>query len=96
MNESFHFRFYYKSADAAAFIDTEEHQIARSADSLPRRNSSRKYETNAGTKMRVYKGNSSKLLESINSADVAARQLKRLSQSMADSVYTHLNANELS
>ncbi|XP_075258811.1 uncharacterized protein LOC142350744 isoform X2 [Convolutriloba macropyga] len=89
-------RFYYKSADAAAFIDTEEHQIARSADSLPRRNSSRKYETNAGTKMRVYKGNSSKLLESINSADVAARQLKRLSQSMADSVYTHLNANELS
>ena len=95
-------RFYYKTADSsgAVLVNGDEQVMTRSADSLQRRHSSRKYDSNGNRlgSARTYKGNgagSSKLLQSIQSADVAARQLKRLSQNMADSVYTHLNGNEL-
>ncbi len=82
-------RFYYKTNEG---LSNEEQLLTKSADSLSRRHSSRRYDS-SGNRVRR---NNSKLADSINSADVAARQLQRLSANMAQSVYSHLNSAPLS
>ena len=86
-------RFYYKTTDSKFDTGTAsgtEHLMTRSAEALYRSDSGgrRKYDKN-GHRLA---SDSSRLLDSINNADMAARQLNKLSRNMASSVYSHLNA----
>ena len=87
-------RFYYKTD--SKFVDTgaatgAEQMMSRSAEALYRSDSRRKYNRN-GHRL---KSDTSRLLESLNNADMTARQLNKLSKHMESSVYSHLNAAHL-